>query len=134
LGIQGCSLSTNWHLSAIKANAQVGAESAGMRGKLLEALGLVASTVERQTHNILGTITSVENSTYLPIIVTRGNVKIRKPYQNLKQNLDATPCPATTGRKPNRKMAFSHLSARNKDSRIMSQGFEGEQWGLLWGY
>ena len=43
LGIQGCSLSTNWHWSAIKATAQVGAESAGMREELLEAFGLVAS-------------------------------------------------------------------------------------------
>jgi hypothetical protein len=83
LGIQGCSLSTNWHLSAIKANAQVGAESAGMRGKLLEALGLVASTVERQTHNILGTITSVENSTYLPIIYNIRKVNITDSYHNI---------------------------------------------------
>jgi len=61
LGIQGCSLSTNWHWSAIKATAQVGAEQAGMRGKLLGALGLVASTVQRQTHNILGLVPSVRN-------------------------------------------------------------------------
>jgi hypothetical protein len=67
LGIQGCSLSTNWHLSAIKANAQVGAESAGMREKLLEALGLIASTVQRQTQNILGTITPEGNSRVLAI-------------------------------------------------------------------
>ncbi len=62
LGIQGCSLSRNWHWSAIKGTAQVGAESAGMRGKLLEALGLVASTIQRQTYNILGMITPAENS------------------------------------------------------------------------
>ncbi len=67
LGIQGCSLSTNWHLSAIKAFAQVGAESAGMREKLLEALGLIASTVQRQTQNILGTITPEGNSRVLAI-------------------------------------------------------------------
>jgi hypothetical protein len=67
LGIQGCSLSTNWHWSAIKGTAQVGAESAGMREKLLEAPGLIASTVQRQTHNILGSISATENSTYLPI-------------------------------------------------------------------
>jgi hypothetical protein len=80
LGIQGCSLSTNWHWSAIKASAQVGAESAGMREKLLKALGLTASTVQRQTHNILGTITSVENSKYLPIIFNISEVKIAKSY------------------------------------------------------
>jgi hypothetical protein len=67
-GIQGCSLSRNWHWSAIKATAQVGAESAGMREKLLEALGLVASTVQRQTHNILVSISATENSTYLPTV------------------------------------------------------------------
>jgi hypothetical protein len=47
LGIQGCSLSRNWHWSAIKGTAQVGEESVGMREKLLEALDLIASTVQR---------------------------------------------------------------------------------------
>jgi hypothetical protein len=82
LGIQGCSLSTNWHWSAIKAFARVGAESAGMREKLLEAPGLIASTVQRQTHNILETITSVENSTYLPIIISSEEVEITESYHN----------------------------------------------------
>jgi hypothetical protein len=40
----------------------------GMRAKLLEAVGLIASTVQRQTHNILGSISATENSTLLAII------------------------------------------------------------------
>ncbi len=56
LGIQGCSLSRNWQWSAIKGTAQAaaGGRIGGMRAKLLEAVGLIASTVQRQTHNILG--------------------------------------------------------------------------------
>jgi hypothetical protein len=67
LDIQGCTLSTNWHLSAIKAFAQVWAKQAGIREKLLEAPRLITPTVQRTTHNMLGPITSVENATYLPI-------------------------------------------------------------------
>ena len=61
MGIQGCSLSRNWHWSAIKGTAQVGAESAGMREKLLEALGLIASTVQRRKHNILYLVATVQD-------------------------------------------------------------------------
>jgi len=70
-------------LSAIKATAQVGAESAGMREKLLEALGLIASTVQRQTHNILGSISATENSTFLAIIFGIQRLQMTKPYCNI---------------------------------------------------
>jgi hypothetical protein len=61
LGIQGCSLSTDWRWSAIKATARVEAESAGMREKLLEAPGLIASAVQRRKHNILYLVAAVQD-------------------------------------------------------------------------
>ena len=54
-----------------------------MREKMLEAPGLIASTVQRQTHNILGSISATENSTYLPIIFNMREVKIAGSYHSI---------------------------------------------------
>jgi hypothetical protein len=55
-----------------------------MREKLLEALGLIAPTVQRQTHNMLGSISATENSTYLPIIIDLTIVTISKGYFDIQ--------------------------------------------------
>ena len=67
----------------------MGAESAGMREKLLEGLGLIASTVQSQTHNILRSISATENSTYLPNIISQVILTISKGYLDSGVELDA---------------------------------------------